>query len=144
MRSFRQLRAVSSVQNHVVTRRGIALARPTSGHKSLTPGRLMANNRAMSDPLDPKVNPETPWEFLPDDEVDEDGEELSAEETAMHIEVPGERKPLPHADPPVVAHYMPDEQPEVYDPTEPVEEMERTPDVDEILIRQHYIDPQGD
>lgn len=58
--------------------------------------------------------------------------------------MPCEGKPLPHADPPVIAHYMPDEQPEVIDATEPVEEMERTPDVDEILIRQQYIDAQSD
>lgn len=99
----------------------------------------------MTEPLDPAVNPETSWEFLPhdEDEVDDDDEFLCAEEEAMHIEDPEERKPLPRTDPPVTAHYMPDEQPEVYDPTEPVAEMERTPDVDEILIRQHYIDPSS-
>lgn len=114
---------------------------PNSGPKSLAIFRSVANNGPMTDPADPVVNPETSWEFLPDDESDDDDELPSAEEDAMHIEDPQERKPLPRADPPVTAHYLPDEQPEVYDPTEPVEELERTPDVDEILIRQHYIDP---
>jgi hypothetical protein len=99
---------------------------------------------------DPSPDPETPWEFLPDDDV---REELAlevpppAEAAAMHVET---RPPSLDPDleqsvadrgeaPSEVVHYFADEHPEVPDTSEPQAPTDVTPEVEELLIRQHYL-----
>lgn len=104
----------------------------------------------VSDINDPSPMPETPWEFFPDDDV---RDELSAEELppaeadAMHVETapprldrePGGSAPRP-ADADPVVHYFADEHPEIPDTSEPpTADPDRTPEVEELLIRQHYL-----
>lgn len=104
----------------------------------------------MSDINDPPPSPETPWEFLPDDDIRDElaKEELPpAEADAMHVETappPPESafdltidKPPAKAD--EVVHYFPDEHPEVPDRSEPRAVAEETPEVEDLLIRQHYL-----
>ncbi len=88
-----------------------------------------------------KANPETPWEFIPDDETFVEELSLPAEEAALHVVDPDGKAPLPRSDPPVTVHYMDDEEPEVPDVSQIIEREEVTPEVDALLIRQHYIDP---
>lgn len=110
----------------------------------------------VSDITDPTPEPETPWEFLPDDDV---REELSrerlppAEADAMHVEtrpprldpdvdlsVGGPTEPAPD-----VVHYFADEHPEIPDVSEPPASTDETPEVEELLIRQHYLpEDEGD
>ena len=109
----------------------------------------------VSDISDPTPNPETPWEFLPDDDIREEvaKEQLPpAEADAMHVET----RP-PRLDPDVdlslaetddagaeVVHYFDDEHPEVPDTSEPPVSTDETPEVEDLLIRQHYLPPDAD
>ena len=100
----------------------------------------------------PPPNPETPWEFLPDDDIREEvaREQLPpAEADAMHIETrPPRLDPdidlslsEPDEEPEEVVHYFDDEHPEVPDVSEPDLESDETPEVEDLLIRQHYLPP---
>lgn len=104
----------------------------------------------VSDINDPSPMPETPWEFFPDDDV---RDELSAEEPppaeadAMHVETSPrrlDRDPRraapPAAEADAVVHYFADEHPEIPDASvPPATDPERTPEVEALLIRQHYL-----
>ena len=104
----------------------------------------------------PPPNPETPWEFLPDDDIREEvaREQLPpAEADAMHIETrPPRLDPdidlslsEPDDEPEEVVHYFADEHPEVPDVSEPDLPSDETPEVEDLLIRQHYLPPdEGD
>jgi len=97
----------------------------------------------MTDPRDRPITPETPWEFYPD----EDGREATApaaEDAAMHV-MPVGLDPLPEAeDTDVVVHYLEDEHPEVADVTEAPVDTDTTGDVEDLLIRQHYLPPEDE
>ncbi len=91
-------------------------------------------------------DPETPWEFLPgDDDVDSYADErLPAEESAMHLETERPRRSRRSrrrvsADDAVVVHYLDDEEPEVPDRSVRRSSNETTAEVEELLIRQHYL-----
>ncbi len=100
---------------------------------------------SMSDPIEPPVNPATPWEFLVDDDQVWEPEP-AAEEAAMHVMAPeGEG-----TDPPLedlflqtddVAHYLEDERPEIVDANAPVTPSDTTSPVGKLLERQHYLSP---
>lgn len=83
-----------------------------------------------------RSQPETPWEFYPDD--DEREPPRPAEERAMHIERP-ERSVVSNDDIDVTVHYLDDEDPEVPDTTRPPETTDVTPEVEDLLIWQHYL-----
>lgn len=86
---------------------------------------------------EPPANPETPWEFLPDDDL-RSSAPRSAEDEAMHVIGLGADPDDDDGDD-VVVHYLEDEHPEIPDPTQPVDDDEHTPQVQELLIRQHYM-----
>lgn len=92
----------------------------------------------MSDTSEPL--PATPWEFLRDDDQREDPP-APAEEAALHVERLLEitDEPAAPADDAVV-HYLEDEQPEIPDGSAPVQDRDVTPEVEDLLIRQHYMD----
>ena len=92
----------------------------------------------MSDFIEPRSTPETPWEFFPDDDIREEPEP-AAEDAAMHIEVTNVFPVIPPAEIEPVVHYMEDEDPEIPDLSEPVIPSDRTPEVEDLLIRQHYM-----
>lgn len=94
----------------------------------------------MTDHTDPPPNPETPWEFLEDDEITV---ELApaAEDAAMHIEIPGRRSVTEPEQSEVVVHYLDDEHPEVADVSAVPEKAETTAEVEDLFIRQHYLPP---
>ncbi len=109
----------------------------------------------MSDTRHPRPNPETPWEFLPDDDIREevDRERLPpAEADAMHIETrPPRLDPdidlslsEPDEEPEAVVHYFDDEDPEIPDVSEPEPADDETPEVEDLLIRQHYLPDDSD
>ncbi len=94
-------------------------------------------------------DPETPWEFLPgDDDVDSYADErLAAEESAMHVES-DDPSPLSRrrarrvsTEDAVVVHYLDDEEPEVPDRSVRRKPTDETPEVEELLISQHYLAP---
>ncbi len=92
-------------------------------------------------PSTPGSEPDTPWEFLNDDD-DTVPIDPPAEEAAMHVEkrrwswsdVPPGRSATP-------VHYFEDEDPETPDRSLPRERHDETAPVDELLIRQHYTEP---
>lgn len=95
----------------------------------------------VSDYDDPVPNPETPWEFLPDDDADEP-EGRSAEDEAMHLVglgMPVVDPEVPETD--VVVHYLDDEHPELPDKSVKQRRDDETPEVESLLIRQHYMTP---
>ncbi|MFW2380910.1 MAG: hypothetical protein ACN4GZ_04055 [Acidimicrobiales bacterium] len=80
---------------------------------------------------------ETPWEFYPDDDLREEPA-LAAEDDAMHIEfVDG--APFYPSPPATVVHYLDDEEPEVPDSSIEPQTNDVTPQVDALLIQQHYM-----
>ncbi len=86
---------------------------------------------------------ETPWEFLPgDDEVDSyDENGPGPEELALHVETPRRRRVLGEADLQTV-HYLDDEEPELADRSiRGRNDDDSTPEVEDLLIRQHYLEP---
>jgi hypothetical protein len=89
---------------------------------------------------EPAVNPETPWEFFPED-VRPREPVVAPEEAAMHVEHDESVDTPPGMDPYVVVHYNDDEHPEVVDRSEPVVSDDNTPPVDSLLARQHYLLP---
>lgn len=94
----------------------------------------------MSDIGKPSPLPETPWEFFPDDDVRREPEE-GAEDAAMHVEgpdgpVPVRERPSGQSE---VVHYFEDEDPEIADVSEAPVDREHTPEVEDLLIRQHYL-----
>ncbi|MFT7598064.1 MAG: hypothetical protein ACI8TP_000985 [Acidimicrobiales bacterium] len=99
----------------------------------------------MTEVPDPITNPETPWEFL---DEDQQGAEtaLSAEEAAVHIFDPlaDQIVSLLDEDATVVVHYTSDEHPEIIDRTVPLVDHETTAEIDDLLIRQHYLPGQND
>ncbi len=83
---------------------------------------------------------DTPWEFYPDDDLREEPG-MAAEDSAMHIEFPDRPVlPLLPETEAAVVHYLEDEDPEVPDTSLPKTSNEVTPGVEELLIRQHYMD----
>ncbi len=92
----------------------------------------------MSNTPSPRPRAETPWEFYPDDDLREEPGE-APEDEAMHVEFVDKGPKLPDA-PPVVVHYLDDEEPEVPDVSQPRETSDVTPEVDALLIQQHYLD----
>jgi hypothetical protein len=95
----------------------------------------------MSDIGKPPPLPETPWEFFPDDDIRKEPEQ-PAEDAAMHIETSEGPIPLserPSEDPGEVVHYLEDEDPEIADVSEVAERDDSTPEVEDLLIRQHYL-----
>ncbi len=97
---------------------------------------------------EPTANPETPWEFLDEDQRDV-VPNVSAEEAAMHVvdalsESALSESTLSEADPAVVVHYREDEHPEVPDRSIPVDSEEKATDVEDLLIRQHYLPADED
>jgi hypothetical protein len=93
----------------------------------------------MSESIEPPANPPTPWEFLPEDE--QLGEpEPPTEEAAMHVETVDDSG-ADDNELNVVVHYLEDEQPEIPDRSVPDEPSDVTPDVEDLLIRQHYLPP---
>ena len=99
----------------------------------------------MSDPIEPPVNPATPWEFLADDEQEWEPEP-AAEEAAMHVISPGDEGAEPGQEEVAVpanedvAHYLDDERPEIVD-TATMPPSETTSPVGRLLERQHYLAP---
>ncbi len=85
----------------------------------------------------------TPWEFLPgDDEVDSyEDTGLSAEEQALHVESKRARRILGEADRQTV-HYQDDEDPETPDRSVRSPRNASPSEVDDLLIRQHYLEPE--
>jgi len=80
---------------------------------------------------------ETPWEFYPDDDLREEPA-LAAEDDAMHVEfVDG--APFIPSPPAAVVHYLDDEEPEVPDSSVEPPTNDVTPQVDALLIQQHYM-----
>lgn len=94
----------------------------------------------MSDFIEPRSAPETPWEFYPDDDIREEPEP-GAEDAAMHIEATGVFPVIPPAEIEPIVHYMDDEDPEIPDLSEPVNSSDATPEVEDLLIAQHYMSP---
>jgi hypothetical protein len=96
----------------------------------------------MSDPKDRPISPETPWEFFPDEDVRE-GPPPPAEDAAMHL-MPVGLDPIPDGEESdVVVHYLEDEHPEIPDVSETPIDTDTTGDVEDLLIRQHYLPPEG-
>ena len=90
------------------------------------------------------ANPDTPWEFYPDDDIRQ-SQPVGAEDAAMHIVTETSPSPdVPEPVPDVIVHYMEDEHPEVSDLSEPPPDDETTPEVQDLLIRQHYLPSEGD
>ena len=86
---------------------------------------------------DPPPNPETPWEFFPDDDSRVDPGE-SAEDSAMHV-VGTEKVAQPEEEAEdVVVHYLEDEHPEVADKSAPRAASEEPGEVEDLLIRQGF------
>lgn len=96
----------------------------------------------MTDPRVAADSAETPWEFLPgDDEVDSyDDNGPGPEELALHVETRRSRRLLGDADRQIV-HYLDDEEPELPDRSVRSRVDESTSEVEELLIRQHYLAP---
>jgi len=99
--------------------------------------RSKKRGRTMSDGKDRPANPETPWEFLSEDEQRRPMPP-GAEDAAMHVIGFGTDGDDEDEDK-VVVHYLEDEHPEIPDPSEPVEDTEHTANVQDLLIRQHYL-----
>lgn len=96
------------------------------------------------DAIDEPSEPETPWKFLEHDD-DPEPTDRPAEETAMHIDFPDAAVIEPgDGRTEQTVHYFDDEVPEVPDPTVRQRPDDRTPAVDELLIRQHYIPAEAD
>lgn len=96
----------------------------------------------MSEFIEPPPGPETPWEFYPDDDLREDPE-MAAEDAAMHVETTRVISEVPPDDLPQTVHYLDDEEPEVPDHSEPRSNKDTTPEVEDLLIRQHYMSPKN-
>ncbi len=104
----------------------------------------------MSPTGDRPTNPETPWEFLGNEEgAAPDDDTVGAEDAAMHLvpdeddidlELAGVTDDEAEEVGEVVVHYLADEEPEVDDLTEPLESLDVTTGVDALLERQHYLD----
>ncbi|NNE96163.1 MAG: hypothetical protein HKN24_09070 [Acidimicrobiales bacterium] len=85
----------------------------------------------------PRPPAETPWEFYPDDDLREEPAP-AAEDDAMHVEfVDG--TPFTPASPDAVVHYLDDEEPEIPDRSIPRVVDDETPQVDALLVQQHYM-----
>jgi len=96
----------------------------------------------MTDPKDRPISPETPWEFLSYEDGRE-GPPQAAEDAAMHV-MPIGLDPTPELEAEdVVVHYLEDEHPEVPDVTETPVDTDTTGDVEDLLIRQHYLPPEN-
>lgn len=91
----------------------------------------------MSNTKSPRPQAETPWEFYPDDDLREEPGE-AVEDQAMHIEFVDGVPRMPSAMP-MTVHYLDDEEPEVPDVTAPRPTDDITPEVDALLIQQHYV-----
>lgn len=91
----------------------------------------------MSDTPSPRPQAETPWEFYPDDDLREEPGEAT-EDQAMHVEYVEKSPQLPRT-PPVVVHYLDDEEPEIPDVSQEQTTNDVTPEVDALLIQQHYV-----
>ncbi len=110
-----------------------------AGRKALGSSREDLHTEVMTDvPRSPSLEPDTPWEFLTDDD-DRVDEAPTAEEAAMHVEKrrwswsdvpPGRGTPT--------VHYLEDEDPEIPDRSETTRRRDETEPVDELLKRQHY------
>ena len=107
----------------------------------LAAARNRTNTELMTDLPAPPPNPETPWEFYPDDDLREEPS-MAAEDAAMHIESTQPSSEIPADENPPVVHYMEDEEPEVPDLSVPSVGEESTPEVEDLLIRQHYMSPK--
>ena len=92
----------------------------------------------MSDGKDRPANPETPWEFLSEDDQRRPMPP-GAEDAAMHVIGFGDDDEEEDGEEKVVVHYLEDEHPEIPDPSEPVEDNEHTGTVQDLLVRQHYL-----
>ncbi len=95
----------------------------------------------MTDRRIPADSSETPWEFLPgDDEIDSyDDNGSSAEELALHVEAKRARRIVGDAERQTV-HYLDDEEPEIPDRSVRGRVQDSTAEVEDLLIRQHYLD----
>lgn len=112
--------------------------------------RLMTTHRSVD-------LPETPWEFFPDDDLRgmppdapeaaamhlEDplahGADVIEEISAIDLTKPAPDDPEDPAADRIVVHYLDDEEPEVVDVSAPVDDPDVTPDVEDLLIRQHHM-----
>ncbi|MEZ5230167.1 MAG: hypothetical protein R2710_26930 [Acidimicrobiales bacterium] len=86
---------------------------------------------------------ETPWEFLPgDDEVDSyDDNGPGPEERALHVQRKKSRRLIGDEDEQIV-HYLDDEEPELPDRSvSRRRSSDTTAEVEELLVRQHYLEP---
>ena len=115
----------------------------------------MTNTPLVSDFTDPPPNPETPWEFLPDDDVRDElaqEERPPAEADAMHVETAPPRldqdgrsdRTGSTEEGGTVVHYFADEHPEIPDTSEPRPASDETAEVEDLLIRQHYLPPDDE
>ncbi len=86
---------------------------------------------------DPTPPAETPWEFYPDDDLREEPAE-AAEDQAMHVEFVEGPLYVP-TNPDAVVHYLEDEEPEVPDLSVSPRPDDVTPQVDTLLVQQHYM-----
>lgn len=102
-----------------------------------------ADTQGMSDFIDPPPVPETPWEFYPDDDLREEPGK-AAEDEAMHVEFVQALPTLPIDEPGAVVHYMDDEDPEIPDTSIPPAVTDVTPEVEDLLIQQHYMSAESD
>jgi hypothetical protein len=91
----------------------------------------------MTSAPDPTPRAETPWEFYPDDDLREEPAE-AAEDLAMHVEFVEGAIRVPST-PSAVVHYLDDEEPEVPDSSIPPDHHDVTPQVDDLLVQQHYM-----
>jgi hypothetical protein len=91
----------------------------------------------MRSPSEPTPAAETPWEFYPDDDLREEPAE-AAEDQAMHVEFVEGALNVP-GNPDTVVHYLEDEEPEVPDVSIPPGHDDVTPQVDTLLVQQHYM-----
>lgn len=102
----------------------------------------------MSDINAPTPLPDTPWEFYPDDDLRPEPA-VAAEDAAMHIDAgiptlierPTERVGEGEVE---VVHYFEDEEPEVVDVSAPAPDNEHEPEVEDLLIRQHYLPSEAE
>ena len=95
----------------------------------------------MTDFPAPLPDPETPWEFYPDDDIREEPS-MAAEDAAMHIETMRVTPEIPDDSDPPVVHYMEDEEPEIPDVSVRPPADDSTPEVEDLLIKQHYMSPK--